>query len=307
MAGMDRQLYYNAIKTNIVFARELGCVLPDGDYFCPLCKQAFTEEDVKNVLTEEDVPQAALGGSRITLTCRECNSTCGSQIDCHLINGIKAIEQRAYLPGTDRKVILEDDGKKINAELSVGNDAEMTLRINTKHNNPRFWEYYHDNILLPETIANIQDAPLKRDERRISAAIIKNAYLLLFARTGYTFLFDPFYDAIREQIKNPESFIIPERLWTFQNIAVPDGIYYTMDNRYRGFFVVYALKLIRSYKVCSLIPTPKVEYLAACMQLRELGPNNPISVCSLPNLDFLSDKEAMIRLRTWCYGWDMKI
>ena len=116
-----------------------------------------------------------------------------------------------------------------------------------------------------------------------------------------------FYDAIREQIKNPESFIIPERLWTFQNIAVPDGLYYTMDNLYRGFFVVYTLKLIRSYKVCCLIPTPKVEYLAACMQFRELGPNNPISVCSLPNLDFLSDKEAMIQLRAWCYGWDMKI
>lgn len=304
---MDRQLYYNAIKTNIGISRELGYSLPDGDYFCPLCKQAFSEEDVKRVLTEEDVPQAALGGSRITLTCRDCNSTCGSQIDCHLINGIKVIEQRAYLPGTDRQVVLEDDGKRIKAELCVGSDKEMTLRINTKHNNPKFWEHYHDNILLPNTVTNICDVALKRDERRISAAIIKNAYLLLFARTGYTFLIDPFYDQIREQIQNPAPYILPERLWTFQDLKVSDGIYYTMDNRYRGFFVVYTLKLRRMYKVCCLIPTPKMEYLAACMQLRELGPENPISVCSLPNLDFLTDKEAMIRLRTWCYGWDMKM
>lgn len=304
---MDRQLYYNAIKTNIGISRELGYSLPDGDYFCPLCKQAFSEEDVKRVLTEEDVPQAALGGSRITLTCRDCNSTCGSQIDCHLINGIKSIEQRAYLPGTDRQVVLEDEGKKIKGELCVGLDAEMTLRINTKYNNPKYWEHYHDNILLPNAVTNISDVPLKRDERRISAAIIKNAYLLLFARTGYTFLFDPFYDQIREQVQNPAPYILPERLWTFQNLKVSDGIYYTMDNRYRGFFVVYTLKLRRKYKVCCLIPTPKMEYLAVCMQLRELGPENPISVCTLPNLDFLIDKEAVIRLRTWCYGWDMKM
>ena len=303
---MYRLVYYKAIKANIQYLKELGCSLPEGDYFCPLCKQSFTEADVKNNLTEEDVPQLALGGSRITLTCRDCNSTCGAQIDCHLINGIKAIEQRAYLPGTDRQVVLADGGRKLKGELCVGTDAEMTLRINTKHNNPKYWDYYHDTILLPNAVTNISDVPLKRDERRISAAIIKNAYLLLFARTGYSFLFDPFYDQIREQIKNPDPFILPERLWTFQNLMAPDGIYYTLDNRYRGFFVIYTLKLIRSYKVCCLIPTPKMDYLATCMQLRELGPDNPISVRKLPDLDFLTDKDAMIRLREWCYGWDME-
>ena len=56
--------------------------------------ETFTEQEVRTILTEEDVPQASLGGSRIILTCRQCNSTCGSEIDVHLYNAIKAREQR---------------------------------------------------------------------------------------------------------------------------------------------------------------------------------------------------------------------
>lgn len=35
----------------------------EGDYLCPLCLKAYKEQDVRNVLTEEDVPQHSLGGN----------------------------------------------------------------------------------------------------------------------------------------------------------------------------------------------------------------------------------------------------
>ena len=80
-----------------------------------------------------------------------------------------------------------------------------------------------------------------------------------------------------------------------------------MRHGYRGFFVVYSLRLHRAYKVCVLIPTPKVEYLAACMELRKITSQNPISVKCLPQLDYLQDKGAILRLKDWCYGWQVDL
>lgn len=161
--------------------------------------------------------------------------------------------------------------------------------------------------LLPNELVNIEEIPLKKDERRIGAAIIKNAYLLLFEKTGYSFLYDSYYDDIRKQIFEPEVFHLPERLWTLQNIQIPDGIYLTGDNRYRGFFVVYTLKLKLEYRVCVLIPTPMVPYLAATKELGKIEANCPIRIMRMPELDYLNDDNAISRLRKWCYGWDLKL
>ena len=94
---MDKISYYNKIHNNIKKIREFNVDI-QGDYLCPLCMKSFTEQEVRTILTEEDVPQASLGGRRVTLTCRQCNSTCGSEIDVHLYNAIKAREQRLFLP-----------------------------------------------------------------------------------------------------------------------------------------------------------------------------------------------------------------
>lgn len=302
---MDKRAYYSAVAQNISILKGLGYVFSDGDYFCPLCMAPFTLEEVKKLLTEEDVPQASLGGKRITLTCRKCNSKCGSEIDIHLFNAIKAREQSAFFPGTDRQVVLLAEGKSIKANLQVGINKNFSLQINTEKTSPELWKFYYSNILLPNNTIDVKDVPLKRDSRRISSAIIKNAYCLLFAKTGYTILNDKHYDSMREQIKRPEPYILPERLWTIQNLPVPDGIYLTTDNQYRGFFVIYSLHLKLSYKVCVLIPTPKVDFLSACIALRTFEPCSSILVNPLPNLDYLQDTNAIIRLRDWCYGWQM--
>ena len=130
---------------------------------------------------------------------------------------------------------------------------------------------------------------------------------MLFAKTGYTFLSDIFYDRLREQIMDPDPFILPERLWTAQNLNLNDGIYLTNDNQYRGFFVVYSLRLRVMYKICVLIPVPNMDYLVACMRLKQIESNTTISVKPLPCLDYLQDEKAVQRLRDWCYGWSMDL
>lgn len=304
---MNKERYISAVGKNISILKEMGVIVPDGYYICPLCMRGFANGSINSALTEEDVPQHSLGGTRITLTCGNCNNRCGDHIDVHLLNAIRVIEQKKFLLGTDRPVVLSDGGKRLNAKLLVGHDRGITLVVNTKHNNPLNWEYFHDNILIPNHTINVADKSIKHDARRISAAILKNAYLLLFAKTGYTFLSDIFYDRLREQIMDPDPFILPERLWTAQNLNLNDGIYLTNDNQYRGFFVVYSLRLRAIYKICVLIPVPNMDYRVACMGLEKIEPNTKISVKPLPYLDYLQDERAVRRLRDWCYGWSMDL
>lgn len=301
---MNKIEYYQSMHNNINTLRNNSIGI-EGDYICPLCMRKFNEEEVKTILTEEDVPQNSLGGERIALTCRKCNSTCGSQIDNHLYNAIISREQRLFLFGTDRRVRVEKDGRRLSGNLQVEKDGMIKLLVNTKKNSPQNWEYFRNSILLPDEVVTIEDCIIKKEECRIGAAILKNAYMLLFAKTGYTFLNDSYYDELRRQILDPDTFHLPERLWTFQQISVPDGIYLTRDNRYRGFFVVYTLKLRCIYRVCVLIPIPLVPYIAAVKQLKQIDANSNIQVLSLPNLDFLNDDVAIERLKKWCYSWNL--
>lgn len=301
---MDRKMYYLNMHNNISKLRAHNINI-DGDYFCPLCMKTFKEEDIKNILTEEDVPQYSLGGKRIALTCRQCNSDCGSKIDIHLLNEIKSREQKLFLPDERRKIRIEKDGQTLNAEIQIDNNRRINLLVNTKRNNPKIWNEFQKNILLPNETVNIEDIPLKKDKRRIEAAIIKNAYLLLFAKTGYSFLYDAYYNDLRKQILDPDVFHLPDRLWTIQNFLLPDGIYLTQDNEYRGFFIVYTLKLKFKYRVCVLIPTPMVPYLSATKALEKIEANKFIKILKLPDLDYLTNDNAIMRLRRWCYGWSL--
>ena len=293
---MDKRSYYNRCLKNI------STIKIGEHYMCPLCMMPF--ENMTG-LTEEDVPQKSLGGKRITLTCKRCNNTCGSDIDIHLLGLIKGITQQSFIPGSDRKVSVLKGEKRLNATLKVEENRELLLTVDTKRNNPKIWELFHNEILLENSVVNIKDNPLKQDIRRYSAAILKNAYLILFERTGYTFLSDPYYNKLRQQIMSPDPYILPERLWTIQDVSVPDGIYLTRDNKYRGFLVFYSLKWLQTFRVCALIPTPKVEYYAACKELMKICNKSRIQVMRLPDEDFLCNEKSIIKLKNWCYGWNL--
>src|SRR5260221_763421 len=65
-------------------------------YLCPICLDEFNENDltpsVNNFLTLEDAPPDSLSGSKIALTCKKCNNGCGTEIDTHLTEVVRAID-----------------------------------------------------------------------------------------------------------------------------------------------------------------------------------------------------------------------
>lgn len=81
----------------------------------------------------------------------------------------------------------------------------------------------------------------------------------------------------------------------------------TQDNKYRGFFVIYTLELKFKYRVCVLIPTPMIPYLAVAKELEKIDAYSRIKILSLPDLDYLNNDEAIKRLREWCYWLENEI
>jgi hypothetical protein len=56
---------------------------PTGEYYvCPCCMRVHGREALSDgALTIEDVPPKSVGGRRLVLTCKQCNSTAGTRLD----------------------------------------------------------------------------------------------------------------------------------------------------------------------------------------------------------------------------------
>ena len=62
---------------------------------CPLCFRGFTRDALESEgLTEEHIISRELGGRLITITCKECNSQGGSELDVELVNEFSALGKR---------------------------------------------------------------------------------------------------------------------------------------------------------------------------------------------------------------------
>lgn len=297
---MNTKNHFSRIKTNLEILRRIGVKVPDGDFLCLECFSPFNEYEISK-LTEEDVPQASLGGSRITLACRKCNSNCGALIDVHLQEALKACEQQEFLPNTDRKVSVMVDGQRLNAKLEVGENKDLKLVVDTKRNNPKVWDDFRENKLVPNAIVDLQDAPLKHQQERVEAAIIKNAYLLLFAQTGFTLLSHSYYDCFRNVILNPDNNQLPVRLWTMQNVSCPDGAFMSENEGLKGFFVSFTLSLKKNYKFLVFIPLPKCNYDEIKNSLTNIVPGKKIKLIPFDiHKDYLTDEIVIKELRKWC-------
>ena len=147
----------------------------------------------------------------------------------------------------------------------------------------------------------MQDAPLRHKKERIDAAIIKNAYLLLFAKTGFTILSHEYYDNFRNQITEPDNSFVPIRLWSIQNIECPNGVFLYESKRLKGFFVVFSLTLQQSYKFFVFIPVPNTGDEEIKEALYAIGPGKRFTLQHFDeSKDYITDETAIKELRKWC-------
>lgn len=286
---------------NTLIDNEIDSSIEKDLYICPICLKSFSLDQIDK-LSLEDAPPYALGGKKIAVTCKICNNTCGYTIDSHLSNFIKYIEEKQFLPGSDRKIKIFDDDNQVNGKLEIGENSSLTVKLPIKFNNPKTLEN-HISTLDKDSIIYIQDDPLKIDMKKVSVSILKTAYIILYSKFGYTFLLDKFYDDLRMQILNPSRYIIPD-LWTKQSsISVNDGVYLSDNNNYKGFFVIFTLKNIIEHRFCICIPCPILYYEWIAEYFKKYKPGMPIYLLSLNHNDYLNNVDNIKSIKDWVRRW----
>jgi hypothetical protein len=215
----------------------------DDIFICPLCYNGyFTRESLKHeLLSLEHVPPKALGGTIRTLTCKDCNSQHGTELDSHLVKKtdlVAAFSGQSPTAVTAQITInsvtlpvnffpLRDGGIRIFP-------AEPVIR-NNKQQIDAFTEQFTSrstNFKISYKIPN---------ERHANLAVLRAAYLWAFSAFGYGFLINPHLLAIREQLKNPSELILPTSgvfTFDFPDKAVGLNII-TSPAELRSFLVVF--------------------------------------------------------------------
>lgn len=233
-------------------------------YICPLCLDQFEKSDLvsctsKNFLTEEDAPPEKLGGSRIALTCKDCNSRAGYQIDNHLINRIREIDDSNFHKGSTQFGNLEFDGTKVTAEITSNGDGTLTIMHKTKKNNPNILDKFIYGIKNKTIgpILNLEPKKYKAESDRVNLALLKTNYIINFAKFGYIFLLDSYYDSIRRQIKNMNEGFDGQIFLKDQFPKDKEGIYYVLNPGAKSTFNIFSLKTNYSETLIgAILPLP---------------------------------------------------
>ena len=299
--------WYNQYREQLSILHNKNLYQQYENYVCPFCLKSFSEETVTS-LSLEDAPQEALGGSKVALTCKECNNTMGGLIDCHLVNYIEAIETRQFPEGLEKRVTVFNpkSGASTNALLRI-ESGKFKIYVPKGSNNPAILEQE-----LPKWIENsllnfeFVDNSNKRLPRHIVAAILKNAYVLLYAKFGYTFLLSPYYNVFRKQLFNPEIDILPDGFFHFGKLFSDDGIYAVNDEQTRGFFVQYTLRKRQPHTCIGFIPAPCIAFENAAESLKSIHPGSKL-LCSRVDVfgDYISNLTAIKQVIEWVNSHDI--
>lgn len=204
-------------------------------YICPLCFNVFFKKDLNsnldNFLTLEDIPPKSLGGKPRALTCKDCNSKSGHELDVHLLNNLLDIDVNSFLPNSKSKAVFELSGNKVNGMIEIKEDGVMNLNLQPKSSNPTEAKNFMEQFTPPKTLYNPLFYPEKIfengfqspsfnlkfknnfNERRAEVALLRIAYLLGFSSFGNGFFLNSGLYKVREQILKPDENILPKVFW----------------------------------------------------------------------------------------------
>lgn len=188
-----------------------------GSFICPLCRRIFNigqlGEQFNSYITLEHVPPENLGGKPLVLTCKDCNSTCGHDLDVYLRNEIEHLE-RAYFNGSKgHSSKYSYGGFEVNAITNEDKDGTINIRIERKRNSPIVFDKFSESVYKSANDLHIDGHLILGDHRRnvkmADVAKLKSAYLYAFYKLGYKYIMYTKLDTIRKQIQHPHDDICP--------------------------------------------------------------------------------------------------
>ena len=196
---------------------------------------------------------------------------------------------------------LGSEKTPIQASLKVYNHDQIDLVISENNNNPYGFKEKLD-MIHDGKVLMAQDIPIKIDPRYVSAAIIKNAYIILFSNTGYTFLLDSYYKRIRDFIEDPSSSVLCDGMWKpISDTNCIDGVYLSNNKSSRGFYIIYTITQIQTYRLIVYIPSPLLDFDDAIATFHETKSGEGLLSQRLDSKILLFAKDEIKTLRDWTY------
>lgn len=269
-------------------------------YICPLCLHAYAIGNTE--LTLEHVPPESVGGKPILITCKDCNSNRGADIDVCLMNELEIVYNLNHLDTIPQKTRLAINGVEINAQTTFNKTEGFKFIITSDNNNPiEFEEFMTEAKNVKDgyeikVAANITNR--KRDYDLASMALLKSAYLMAFHELGYMYVLSANTNIVRKQIQNPKkdvighTFIINSKNGVFENLPV--GVYYAQLNRIGCIIVIMELKLrktVITHRKVIVLPHPNdlrgqiyselSQQAGTTVNVRILGAVSPLPVTSV--------------------------
>ncbi len=197
------------------YASNLSSFVPSlqNVFACPLCLREFTRDALESEgLTEEHVISRELGGRLITITCKECNSRGGAELDAHLVNEFCALDKISGLSDKPFRGRVKARDARQDVGIYVSGDKSPRLRIvgDKKRTNPASLREIEQS-LESEAEGVKFELNFGYDRHRANVAKLRAAYLLMFRNFGYEYILRNSVKAVRQQILTPGQDIIASK------------------------------------------------------------------------------------------------
>ncbi|NJO82746.1 MAG: HNH endonuclease [Blastochloris sp.] len=165
-------------------------------------------------LTLEHVPPEALGGGdrgRILL-CGVCNHTSGTKLDRQIQIKLDVDDFKNMVPGSsvEGRYYVGLNAPSV-ATLSISDDGHLVIKGDLRRSNPALkakeLEYLSSASSLEQFSGGFSFSSGKIEFANVG--LLRIAYLLAFRTFGYSYIFHPYLQQIRDQILRPEESILP--------------------------------------------------------------------------------------------------
>lgn len=157
-------------------------------YLCPICFRKYKYQEIVELSVEHIIPRK-LGGSKVILTCKECNNKFGSKYISKFIKGLEINDIVLGFSDEPLEAQLNISGMKLQSEYYVNEEVE-TFKIQAHRTNPQNIE---DAISLAkkQKLDEIKvDIKLGSSSQYSRITLLLTAHLFLFSHFGYYYLFN---------------------------------------------------------------------------------------------------------------------
>lgn len=244
---------------------------------CPLClgtfdRSALTRDDDNGLTLEHIVPEA-LGGRKVTLTCRRCNNTDGSALDAHFVRMIKAHNWQ------------DGDGSLLAGRIKVESDyLPMTLSWN-KGDNPRVIRILGGKPDVLKTFVasgrsfaqgGTINFTLNFDYNSFKAqrAVVRMGFLVLCHTYGYAYTLSGAANRVRELIKGGGVDELSKFIFRFHNVEerrpMPPIVTVSVGDG-RAYLVFFKIDAMRKWYFTALLPSKDIAEDSVLGIISEIG------------------------------------